>query len=127
MGRVADIASRGIPEKYDLSAVRGDSFQVVFRMYSEVDACGYGSLAQTLTGLTGQMRVRPATDHPLSYSFAVAVDDTAGSGRVTCSATSEETLLMPETGVWDLELSDGASLRKTLVRGTWRLLRDHSY
>lgn len=127
MGRFVDLAARGAPERYNLKAVRGDSFQVVLRMYREVDACGDGSSPQTLTGLSGRMVVRAAPDYPTSHAFTVDVDDAAGSGRVTCTATAEETNLMPETGVWDLELYDGAGLVKTVVNGVWTLVRDHSY
>lgn len=128
LGRVSELANRGVPERYDLTVVRGDSLGVVFRMYREVDACGDGSGVQTLTGLQGRMMLRAAPDYPVSHDLTVTVDDTAGSGRVTISADSTETRSLPETGVWDLELSDGTDdLRKTVLHGNWRILRDHTY
>ena len=127
VGQIADIATFSSPTKVDLSPMRGDSLSAIFRLYREVDDCGDGHSAQTLTGLTGRATVRPAPDHPLSYALTVTVDTAAGSGRVTISATDTQTRLMPETGVWDLELTNGAGVRKTIVRGTWRMTRDAAF
>lgn len=124
LGRVQDLAQFSNPARVNLQHTRGDSFQLALRLYEEVDACGDAHGAQTLTGLTGRAVLRMAVDHPSSWNFAVSVDTSAGSGRVTVSATALETRLMPETGVWELELTDGASTRKTIVRGCWKMTRD---
>jgi hypothetical protein len=124
IGKISDLPLFTKTQKLDLKATRGDSFQAELRMYREVDGCGYGVSAQTLAGLTGRAMVRPSVDHPLSWELTVTVDETAGSGRVTLAATDEETRMMPETGVWELELYDGAGLRKTIVAGKWKLSRD---
>lgn len=127
LGRVSELANRIVPERHDLEVVRGDSLAIVLRMFREVDECGDGSGAQTLTGLTGRLFVRAAPDHPTSHELTVTVDDTAGSGRVTISADEDETRTFPETGVYDLELDDGSNIHKTVVRGLWKMVRDHTY
>lgn len=127
LGRVSEIANRGVPERYDLRVVRGDSLAIVFRMFREVDDCGDGSGAQTLTGVSARMAIRPAPDSALTYSLDVTVNEAAGNGRVTVLADDNETRLFPETGVWDLELFVEGVYRKTVVHGTWQMLYDHAY
>lgn len=124
IGLVSEIARFSQPTKHDLTIMRGDSFAVVFRLYREVDACG-GFSPQTLAGLQGRMVFRWAPDHPLSLSGTVVVDTATGSGRVTVTATAAITRQLPDVGVFDLELHDGTDvLRKTIVRGAFRLVWD---
>lgn len=127
LGRVSEIANRGVPERYDLEVVRGDSLAIVFRMFREVDECGDGSGAQTLTGISGRTMVRAAPDHAQAYSLDVTVNEDAGNGRVTILADEDDTRIFPETGVWDLELYVTGVYRKTVIHGTWRMLYDHAY
>lgn len=143
VGRVADIASLPTPALgYILRVQRGDSLDVYFRAYREVYAgpgagCGCnpsapfgtGTSPQVLTGLAGAAVIRRAKDHPMAYPLTVDVDQTGvgsstrGIIRVTADATV--TRLLPDHGVWDLEINDGTdTLRKTLAEGPVSFNRD---
>lgn len=126
IGRIADFAQFRDPTEHDLTIVRGDSLELVFRMFRSVDKCtGLGSGAQTLTGLQGRFILRAALDHPFPFEMDVAVDVAAGSGRVTVTGTAADTRALPILGVYDLELNDGTdALRKTVVKGGFTLTRD---
>jgi len=143
IGRVAQIASLPTPVvKAVLHVQRGDSLEVVFRAYRDVVggpgsgcACdlanpyGSGSGIQILTGLQGRAVIRRAKDHPQAFPLTVGVDQTgAGSptrGIIRITADATVTRLLPDHGVWDLELNDGTDLlRKTLVEGPVAFNRD---
>ena len=143
VGRVSDLASLPTPAlRAILRIQRGDSIEVVFRAYREVvggpgSGClcdlanpyGSGSGIQPLTGLQGRAVIRKAKDHPQDYPLTVDVDQTgAGSstrGLIRVTAPATVTRLLPEFGVWDLELSDGTdTLRKTLAEGRVEFNRD---
>jgi hypothetical protein len=126
IGRVVELAQfSGPPLAMPLTIVRGDSLELVFRLYRRVDECGHGSGVQTLTGLQARAAIRRAPDHPVIYALTATVDTTAGSGRVTLSASAAVTRLLPDHGVWDVEINDGTdALRKTIAGGPVLFLRD---
>lgn len=144
IGPIAILPSLDTPARhFDLRVQRGDSLSLVFRAFREVIGgdvdCGcssssspeYGTSPQVLTGLQARATIRRAKDHPVEYPLTVVVDVTgAGSptrGFITVSASAEVTRLLPDHGVWDLELNDGTdALRKTLVEGRLLFGRDIS-
>lgn len=143
IGRVADLASLPAPVLgYVLRLQRGDSLDVYFRAFREVYAgpgsgCGCnpdapfgsGTSPQVLTGLQGRAVIRRAKDHPQVFPLTLDVDQTgAGSptrGIIRVTADATVTRLLPDHGVWDLEVNDGTdALRKTLVEGPVSFNRD---
>lgn len=144
IGRVAELGRLVSVLVVPLQYQRGDSMELVFRAFREVSGgpgsgCavdpaapfGYGSSPQVLTGLQGRATVRRAKDHPQVFPLTVDVDQTgAGSstrGLIRVIAAAGVTRLLPDHGVWDLELSDGTdNLRKTLVEGPVAPNRDVS-
>lgn len=134
IGRVAELGRLAGVLVVPLQVQRGNTIEFVFRAFREVthgpgSGCvdpsapfGRGSSPQVLTGLQGRALVRRAKGHPIEYPLTVDVDQTgAGSstrGTVRVLADASVTRLLPDHGVWDLELSDGTdSLRKTIVEG----------
>jgi hypothetical protein len=126
VGRIAELAQFASPKlDLELPIVRGDSLEFVFRLYRRVDECGRGAGPQTLTGLQARAAIRRAPDHPSIYVLTATVDTSAGSGRVTLSASAAVTRLLPDHGVWDLEINDGSdALRKTIAGGLVKFVRD---
>jgi hypothetical protein len=136
IGRVGDFSRYVGPTlRMPLPVQRGDSIGIVLRAFREVTTCSdgsmYGTSPQVLTGLQARATIRRAKDHPLVFALTVTVDQTgAGSatrGEITISADATVTRLLPDHGVWDLELNDGTdTLRKTIAEGPVAFNRDVS-
>lgn len=125
IGRFAELGQLRSVYEWDLEFVRGDSLEIVFRMFKDVNCEGDGSRPQTLTGMSARARIRKAIDYPVYVDLTAVVDDSAGSGRVTVTATAEETLLYPEYGIFELQLYEIAGpLAKTVVQGQALMIRD---
>ena len=109
--------TESLPAEHALELVRGDAFHVVLTVRQ------YGGRV-ALSALSGAATIRRAIDHSTTWPLTVNVaQDT--TGEITISATASETAELPESGVWDLQLQ-GASAeeRRTLVRGSFTLLRE---
>lgn len=137
VGRISDFASYVGPTLIvPLPVQRGDSLQLIFRAFRDTSGCEpdiSGTSPQVLTGYAGSASVRRAKDHPISYPLTVSVDQTGpGSptrGQILISATPEQTRLMPDHGVWDLDIFLGVppTIRKTVAEGPLYLNRDTTY
>ena len=128
IGNFSELAQFRSPTDYTINVVRGDSLTYIFRMFREVDCSGSGGGPQTLTGMTGRAVIRKTWDDPMLYTLTAVVDTDAGSGRVTVTATPAETRVLPDFGVWELELTNaGETIRKTVVMGSVEFTRDLVY
>jgi hypothetical protein len=110
----------------DLPIYRGDSLSFLVTL---IDQATGAPIA--LTGLTGRASIRKAKDDPTEYPLTVTVSqDAAGgatTGQISVSADGQTTFVLPQIGVWDLQLDDGSPagvFRKTVVAGRVRFDRD---
>ena len=66
-----------------------------------------------LTGATAAAKLRETTSSTTSYAFTCAVAES--TGVITVSMTAAETAAIAiTTGVWDLELTEGATVTRLL-------------
>ncbi len=113
------------PLRVDLRVTRGDSVLLVFTVRTSEGT------RVPLTGLTGRAVVRVSVDDTTTYPLAVdvsqAVAGESDCGRITVTADGATTLLWPEVGHWGLQVEDDSpngAVRKTLLQGRLRLVRD---
>lgn len=131
IGQISDFASFSEVNHFVLTAVRGDSLRVVFRLCEAVETdpefCGARGISpQTLEGYVARCMIRPSVGTNNTTSLTCEVDEDAGSGRITVTAPPTTTRLFQDHGgVFDLEISDGTEdFFKTVVSGPVKVVRD---
>lgn len=114
---MATIEQIRAPAQYGITAVRGDSLELVFRLVSAETGAPI-----SLAGWGGFAAVYPAPGSAqvlLELGVDVSQDAAglAGTGLVTMTATGEDTAMLV-SGVWKLVLTDDPA-SKTVVAGQW--------
>lgn len=135
VGPISDFASFNETNSFTLKVIRGDALRVVFRLCEAVEEdpsfCGSRGISpQTLDGYVAQAQIRPSVGASNWTDLTCTVDETAGSGRITVTATPVITRMLYEHGgFWWLELWDGVadSFYKTVVSGPVELVRGSTY
>ncbi len=123
IGRFSELAQWRSVYEWDLELVRGDTLEIIFRVFREVDCEGHGSRPQVLTGMSARARVRSAVDYPIYTDLTCSVD--APTGRITVTATSEQTSLMKEYGIFELQVYEtSGTMQKVIVQGQLKMTRD---
>lgn len=121
---MASIEQIRSPAQYGLTVIRGDSFELAFRL---VDAATGSPIS--LAGWTGfaAVYVAPGVDATLLELGVDVSQDAAGqpgAGLVTISAEEADTKLL-SSGVWRLALRSGSS-SKTVVAGEWCVVEPYA-
>jgi len=70
-----------------------------------------------LSGYTGAAKIKDTYGGSTLATFTVTLGGAAGTITLTLSATTTGALSAPATGVWDVELTSGSTVRR-LVGGT---------
>jgi len=68
-----------------------------------------------VTGYTGAAKIKDTYGGTLLATFTVTLGGAAGTITCTLSATTTGALTAPATGVWDLELTSGSTVRRLLA------------
>lgn len=68
-----------------------------------------------LSGYTGAAKIKDTYGGSTLATFTVTLGGNAGTITATLSATTTGALTAPATGVWDLELTSGSTVRRLLA------------
>jgi hypothetical protein len=119
-----DLRTVTIPGKSDLDVVRRDSIRREF----VVKESKTGPRVP-LTGLSGKAQIRQSPDSgSILVELTVTVDQSGTGptvGLIVVEALASETVGLPDTAAWDLQITDGTdAFVKTLLKGAVNLIRD---
>jgi hypothetical protein len=95
---------------YDIEVYQGAYFVRKIRLKSGDD---YISLA----GWEGAAQYRVAEDEGSSVAFTIAIDEDGTGWFVLVEMFEDQTALLEETGVWDLDLTDSVGRTHTYIKG----------
>jgi hypothetical protein len=105
-----------VANRYDLTIQQGATFSIVATW------AGSNGSAVNLTGYTAAMTLRDSyaatgTVLYLASGSGITLGGTAGTITITAAATATAALAAPSTGVYDLELTTGATVYRLLEGG----------
>jgi hypothetical protein len=103
----------GHPAVEEIRIYQGDHYRLGVRILT-------GGVAMDLSGSTLRAQVRERTDGPVLAEFDVAMDPLV-SNRAILTLTPDQTEVLPNKCVWDLQLTDAGGMVRTLVRGPARV------
>lgn len=106
---------------------RGDTFSKKFLIGTKDPLTGeVTGVDLTSFGSEWLSQLRRLEDDTEVVSFSVDTSE-ADTGYITLSLTSEDTIALPQKGVWDLQVTDSTAspfIVRTFVKGTFELIKD---
>ena len=114
---MADLVIDVRPRLIDLLLYRGDDFGPWAMAWTQ------NSVAVDITGYTITAQIRDSEDGTILASFGVNITS-AVNGAFELTLTDADTLTMPSSAVWDLQLKSPGGFTRTFAKGKVKTTKD---